>query len=66
LVEDIYSYEGDSLALFNIRFITKIASLLFPEVELLTLSDIVEEVPGKNTDALIGICKKIGATHYIS
>lgn len=66
IIEEMYSYTGSSLAEFNIATITKLASLLAPNVKLILLSDVLPNLETKSTEALLDICHAVKATKYIS
>lgn len=66
IVEEIYSYQSNSIADFNRMTITKIASFISPKVKLVLLSEILPVLETKSTEALVDICRAVSATHYIS
>jgi hypothetical protein len=66
IIEELYSYNWDSLSEFNINFIIKISQLLWFKTKFFVLSDLVNRLDTKSTDALIDICKLVWSTEYIS
>ncbi|MBW7954469.1 WbqC family protein [Candidatus Gracilibacteria bacterium] len=65
-IKEIYDYKGDSISEFNTITIKKICELLGIKTKFIILSDLINSMESKNTDALIDICKLVGATEYIS
>ncbi len=66
IIEEIYSYQWNSLAEFNIATISKIVSIFSLDVEFIRLSEILPVLETKSTEALVDICHAVAATKYIS
>ncbi|GAB0174358.1 MAG: WbqC family protein [Candidatus Altimarinota bacterium] len=66
IVEQIYAYTGSSLAEFNIVTIKKLVDVLGIKTKLVLLSEISSKLETRSTEALIDICKILGAHVYIS
>lgn len=65
-IREIYSYDWDNISEFNINTIKKISEILGIKTKFIVLSDIVEKIDSKSTDALVDICKLVWADEYIS
>lgn len=65
-IREIYNYTGDNISEFNINTIIKISELLDIKTKFIVLSNIVEKIDSKSTDALVDICKLVWANEYIS
>lgn len=65
-IKEIYDYKWDSISEFNTITIKKICELLWIKTKFIILSDLINSMESKNTDALIDICKLVWATEYIS
>jgi hypothetical protein len=66
ILEEIYSYSWNNLSEFNINFIIKISKLFWFKTKFFVLSDLIDKLETKSTDALIDICKLVWAKKYIS
>lgn len=65
-IREIYSYDWDNISEFNINTIKKISEILGIKTKFIVLSDIVEKIDSKSTDALVDICNLVWADEYIS
>lgn len=64
LAEEIYAFEGDCLADFNINAIEKIASAIGLRPRVLKSSE--TGVPGQSTERLVALCEYVQGTEYIT
>ncbi len=65
-IREIYSYDWDNISEFNINTIKKISEILWIKTRFVVLSDIIEKIYSKSTDALVDICNLVWADEYIS
>lgn len=65
-IRDIYNYNWNNLSEFNIQTIKKICEILWIKTKFITLSDLINNLNSKSTDALIDICNLIWVNEYIS
>ena len=63
-LKEMYQKNWEKLADFNIEFISKCCNFLEIETKLVRASDL--DVLGKRSQLLLEICKKLGATEYLS
>lgn len=66
IVQDLYSYDWNSLAEFNINIIKKISEYLEINTKFIVLSEIIPELESNSTDALVKVCKAAQSNEYIS
>jgi len=64
LLEELYSFKTDSLADFNLKFITLIFELLSIKTKVIRSKDI--PVCGKKSDYLLNICNYLECDEYLS
>lgn len=65
-IREIYNYTWDDISEFNINTIKKISEILWIKTRFVVLSDIIEKIYSKSTDALVDICNLVWADEYIS
>jgi len=61
---DIYEKNWEKICEFNIEFISKCCNFLEIDTEMVRASNL--DVDGKRSQLLLEICKKLGATEYLS
>ena len=61
---DLYNKRWEKICDFNVNFISKCCKYLSINTKLVRASEL--EVIGKRSELLVNICKKFGATEYIS
>jgi len=63
-VLDMYKKNWDKICDFNVEFISKCCNFLEIDTEVVKASNL--DVEGKRSKLLLEICKKLGATEYLS
>ncbi len=66
IFEEIYAYQWDNISDFDIMITKKLCEILWIQTKIVVLSDLVDHLQSKSTDALIEVCKLVGADEYLS
>lgn len=66
IFEEIYAYQGNNISDFDIMITRKLCEILWIQTKIVVLSDLVDYLEHKSTDALIEVCQLVGADEYLS